>query len=146
MVRHGRAGDMKIVLTILATVTLLACSELDLPTLPQTPGPGPTLPQGPPLGPLGSRAWVWGLVVNDAGVCIAGASATVVRGQGLGQSAKQSTPCDAWAYDGGFVFRDLTPGVEMTIRASAPGYVSQELIVVPSLSGEALLFTPSLIP
>jgi hypothetical protein len=55
------------------------------------------------------------MVVEESGVCIVGATVHVVRGQGLGQHITQSTPCDAWAYDGGAVFRDLTPGVEITV-------------------------------
>jgi hypothetical protein len=51
------------------------------------------------------------------------------------QSARpiaQATPCDYWGYGGGFEFTDLSPGVEMTLRASASGYADQELSVVPS--------------
>jgi hypothetical protein len=84
------------------------------------------------------------MVVDESGVCIVGATVQVVRGQGVGQSVKQTTPCDAWAYDGGFVFRDLTPGVEMTLRASASGYAEQEKIVAPSSGPQmAVLFAPS---
>jgi hypothetical protein len=53
------------------------------------------------------------MILDEGGACIVGATATVVRGQRLGQSITQ-TPCDAWAYGGGFVYKDLTPGVEMT--------------------------------
>jgi hypothetical protein len=84
------------------------------------------------------------MVVDEAGVCIVGATVQVVRGQSLGQSITQTTPCDAWAYDGGVVFKDLTPGVEMTLRASASGYAAQETTVVPSSGPQmAVLFTPS---
>jgi hypothetical protein len=41
------------------------------------------------------------MVVEESGVCIVGATVHVVREQGLGQHITQSTPCDAWAYDGG---------------------------------------------
>jgi hypothetical protein len=84
------------------------------------------------------------MVVDETGVCIVGATVQVVSGQGLGQTITQTTPCDAWAYDGGVVFRDLTPGAEMTLRASAPGYATQEKTVVPSLGPQmAVLFAPS---
>jgi hypothetical protein len=67
-----------------------------------------------------------------------------VRGQGLGQSVTQTTPCDAWGYEGGVIFRDLTPGVEMTLRASASGYAALEKTVVPSSGPQmAVLFAPS---
>jgi len=69
---------------------------------------------------------------------------TVVRGQRLGQSITQTTPCDAWAYDGGFVFNNLTPGVEMTLRTSAVGYAPVEKTVVPSLGPQtALILVPA---
>ena len=45
----------------------------------------------------------------------------IVAGQGLGQIIEQRTPCGAWDHDGGFEFRELTPNVAMTLRASAPG-------------------------
>jgi hypothetical protein len=48
----------------------------------------------------------------------------------------QVTPCDAWAYYGGFVFDALSPGVEMTLRASAPGWSTEEKTVVPHLGGQ----------
>jgi hypothetical protein len=84
------------------------------------------------------------MVVDEAGVCIVGATVQVVRGQGLGQSITQTRPCDAWAYDGGVVFSDLTPGVEMTLRASAAGYAAQERHVVPSSGAQmAVLFATS---
>jgi hypothetical protein len=83
------------------------------------------------------------MVVSEGGACIVGATVQVVRGQGLGQSITQTTPCDAWGDDGGVVFKDLTPGVEMTLRASASGYVAQEKIVVPNGAQRALLFEPS---
>jgi uncharacterized protein (DUF39 family) len=83
------------------------------------------------------------MVIDETGVCIVGATVQVVRGQGLGQNITQSTPCAAWDYDGGFVFRDLAPGVEMTLRASAPGYTAEEKTVVPALGSQtAILVTP----
>jgi hypothetical protein len=97
--------------------------------------------------PGSSLTSLWGMVVDETGVCIVGATALVVHGQGLGQSVEQTTPCDAWAYDGGFVFKHLTPGVEMTLRVSAPGFIEQERTVVPSLGPQtAVLFAPSRTP
>jgi hypothetical protein len=83
------------------------------------------------------------MVVDESGLCIAGATVQVVRGQGLGQSITQTTPCDAWGYDGGVVLRDLTPGVEMTLRASASGFAAQESVVPAPGPQMAILFTPS---
>jgi hypothetical protein len=117
---------MKVALTIL-TLILLGCSQADVKGLPVAPPP--TFP--PPVSPGSSQTWLWGMAVHASGVCIDGATAAVVRGQRLGQRVEQRTPCDAWAYDGGFIFKDLTPGVEMTLRVSAPGFTMQEKTVIP---------------
>jgi hypothetical protein len=123
---------MKTALAVLSTLTLLGCSQENVQSLPTAPG----LPVSP--------AWFWGMVVNEGGVCIAGGTATVVSGQGLGRTITQTTPCDAWAYDGGFTFRDLTAGVAMTLRVSAPGYAEAERTVVPSSGAQtAFVFTLS---
>jgi hypothetical protein len=87
---------------------------------------------------------LWGMVVDETGVCIAGATVQVVSGERPGQIITQTTPCDAWAYDGGFVLTGLTAGVEVTLRASAPGYAEQERTFVPtSWPLMAVLLTPS---
>lgn len=59
----------------------------------------------------------------------------MVSGQAVGQKVMQSTPCDAWDdyFSGGFIFEDLTPGVAMTVRASAPGWGPREKNAVPFL-------------
>lgn len=102
-------------------------------------GPGPVPPTG-----AGGPAFLWGMVVDSTGVCIVGATVHVVAGQRAGQSISQSTPCDAWAYDGGFMFTGLTPGVAMTLRASAPGYADLEQVVTPSLGPQlAVLLQPA---
>ncbi len=85
---------------------------------------------------------LWGMVITDSGVCVHDATVRVVRGQGLGRSAAQETPCGAWDYAGGFVFNRLIPGVEMTLRISAPGYVTEDIRVVPEWDQHtALLIT-----
>ena len=136
---------MKCALIIFVSLTLLGCSQEStqsfLPTAPGPPVP-PALPV--PVPPTGSLTFLWGMVVDESGVCIVGAAVQVVSGQGLGQSMTQITPCDAWSYDGGVMFRDLTPGVEMTLRASASGYAAPKKTVVPLLRGQmAVLFVPS---
>lgn len=74
----------------------------------------------------------------------ADATVLVVQGQRAGETMVQETPCDAWAYDGGFIFYDLTAGVEMTLRISASGYKDDERTVVPSAGSQmSILFTPS---
>ena len=133
---------MKFALTIFVSLTLLGCSQESAQRSPTAPGP--PVPTASPAPTASSLATLWGMVVDENGVCIAGATVQVVRGQDLGQDITQTTPCDAWSYDGGVVFRDLTPGVEMTLRGSASGYAAQERTVVPSLGGQmAVLFAPS---
>jgi hypothetical protein len=130
---------MKFALTILAIFTLLGCSQENSQRSPTAPGP--SVPSASLASAGSPRTFLWGMVVDEAGVCIVGATVQVVRGQNLGQSITQTTPCDAWAYDGGVVFRDLTPGEGMTLRASASGYAAQERTVVPSLGPQmAVLF------
>jgi hypothetical protein len=127
---------MKTALTILSTLTLLGCSAESVQRLPTTP----ELPPNQPVSPV----WLWGMVVHDSGVCIVGATVTVVRGQHVGETITQTTPCDAWAYDGGFVFKYLTEGVEMTLRTSAVGFAPVEKTVVPSSGAQmALILVPS---
>ena len=70
-------------------------------------------------------------MVDPSGVCIDGATVQVVRGQRVGQSVAQTTPCDAWSYGNGFALDDLMPGIEMTLRASARGWSTCEKTVVP---------------
>ena len=70
-------------------------------------------------------------VVDSSGVCIVGATVRVVSGQAAGKT-QQQTICDAWSYGDDIEFKDLTPGVAMTIRASAPGYATKDTTVVPS--------------
>ena len=131
---------MRITRTVLSTLTLLGCSQESVQRLPTSPDPL----VDPPVRPATSLTFLWGMVVHQSGVCIDGATATVVRGQGLGRSITQTTPCDAWAYDGGFVFKDLTPGVEMTLRVAAFGYAEEERTVVPSSGPQmAVIFAPS---
>jgi hypothetical protein len=128
---------MKFAMTILATFTLVSCSQDNFgrpPTAPASPTPTPAVKQG---------AFIWAMVVDEAGVCIVGATVRVVRGQHLGQEITQTTPCDAWDWDGGAVFENLTPGVEMTLRGSAAGYSAQEKTVVPPGPPQALILAVS---
>jgi uncharacterized protein (DUF39 family) len=87
------------------------------------------------------------MVVDENGGCIGGATVTVVRGQAVGRSALQETPCAVWDYSGGFVFKDLIEGVEMKLRASAPGWADEEATVVPYGGAlTAFIIAPSRLP
>lgn len=110
--------------TLLALTAICACGS-DIVTN-ELDGDSP-LPPGP--GPL---AVISGVIVRDDGTCIDSASVRVVQGQGLDRSAAQRTPCDVYAGEGGFVLTDLTPGLSMTIRATAPGYLSLDKTVTPA--------------
>jgi hypothetical protein len=129
---------MRLALTVLTTLALFGCSgETGLPTAPTSP-----------VSPLtsGALAWLWAMVVEESGICIRDATIQVIAGQAVGQIATQNEECDAWS-DGGVIFKDLTPGVEMTLRASASGYAPQEKTVVPTLGPQtAVIFVPSRIP
>ena len=130
---------MKTALILLSTLLVLGCSSDDHGLAQNSPIPPPV--EQEPLASL------WGMVVGESGACIEGATVTVVDGQGLGQSIEQTTDCDAWGYEAGFVFRNLTPGVAMTLRATAPGYGADERSVVPSLEQyTAFVMAPPKLP
>jgi hypothetical protein len=84
------------------------------------------------------------MVIDKSGLCIENGTIEVVSGPHVGEIVRQSTPCDAWAYDGGVTFKDLVPGVEMKLRAEAPGFSALEKTVVPTSGGQmAVLFALS---
>lgn len=72
------------------------------------------------------------MVISNGGGCIQGAVVEIVGGQGIGRTMTQTARCSWWDPDEGFIFTDLAPDVELTIRASAPGYTSKESTVKPS--------------
>ena len=111
---------MKATLTIVAIVVALGCSEASPPT---APGASP--------GPPHAANTLWVMVVDSTGSCIVGATVHVVQGQRAGSALTQDEPCGYWDYGGGVIFRDLTPNVDMTLRAAATGYVAQETTVAP---------------
>ena len=122
---------MRYVRRTLAVLALTACTSESSPPAPSTP----TEPRTP------VKASFSGLIVAEGGLCIPGASVLVVNGQRAGERLQQEPWCDAWSL-GGFTFTDLTPDVEMTLRASAPGYADLEKRIVPSSYsvGSATLF------
>jgi hypothetical protein len=94
-----------------------------------------------PASPVASGpAFIWALVVDPSGVCIAGATIYVVSGPFAGHTFLQDSNCDAWAYSGGVTFAGLAVGVTMTLRATAVGYTSVEKTAVAASSGQAVEF------
>jgi hypothetical protein len=116
---------MKVPMIVLAVLSLAGCSGDMPPFAPDPPAPAPNTTQG-------NAGWLWLMVVDGTGRCIAGATIEVVAGQGpVGEAIAQDTPCGAWDYDGGVWLPGLTPGVALTLRASAAGYSPVEESVMP---------------
>ena len=141
--REGRLVDRKqlpkkCALMIVASAMLFGCSQ-NVPTAPTPrpsldsapPSPDPLPPPQPPPSLPSPSGLLWGFVINPSGVCIADATVQVVR-PALGPTIVQQTPCSVWGYDGGFLFTDLTPGVRLTLRAEAPGYMVAYRTFLPS--------------
>jgi hypothetical protein len=80
-----------------------------------------------------ANGFIWILAVDATGRCVDDATAEVIAGQRSGDTLKQDTPCDAWSYDGGFLFRGLAPNEPMTIRVSAPFRVAAERTLTPQV-------------
>lgn len=125
---------------ILATVlSAAACGGGVPPTAPtpappapsNPPGPNPPAPTPPVPAPVVTGAvWVVVLPAGGGGQCITGATVEVIVGSSVVQ-AKTQQPCDYWDPDYDLYFKDL-PVEGVTIRASAPGYVTGEITAIPS--------------
>lgn len=120
---------MKSALAVLAILVLWGCVGDPLPT----PSIAPTRPLTPHAPVPSQLTYLIGKVVDERHACIVGAVVHVVRGQRAGKTVTQSTPCDDWSYEEGFSFTELTPGVAMTIRASASGFHLEEKTIVPKM-------------
>ena len=154
---------MRFALPILTTLALLGCSSAD--STPTAPSPSPTAPvsaapkppaptpnppaptPNPPAPTPGATASFWAIVIpqGGGGVCIVGAKVEIVAGQAIGQSGTMPEVCDVWWINGAF-FKGLTVGVEMTVRASAPGYLAQEITVMPTPDPGPLMATVIQLP
>jgi hypothetical protein len=127
---------VKFALAIVVTASLCGCSQdaaQQSPTSPATLQPAP---------PPASLTWLFGYVVDGGGLCIEGATVEVAAGQSIGQRTTQLTPCDEWAYGNGFEFYNLTPGIAITLRASAPGWSTCEYSVTPHLGSQSAVVLP----
>ena len=126
---------MKFALPVFVALTLFGCSPESTPT-----DPNPPVTTDSPTPTRGALTWLWGMVIDQTGLCIEDAMVEVVSGQAQGQRIMQDPACDAWGYSGGFVFKELSPGVEMTLRASAPGWSTEEQTFVPYLGPQTAVF------
>jgi hypothetical protein len=139
---------MRYARTLFFALALAGCAAQDIQRPPVTPlarvTPEPTPPtSGAPTAGGSVSGVIWVMVVDPTGVCIEAATVQVVSGQGVGPSVVQDAECDAWSSSGGILFDNLTPGVEMTIRATTPSGRVQEQTVLPSVGSYSVtLFTP----
>lgn len=133
---------MRFAFMMCLTLSTLGCSQDSTqrsPTAPTSPVATPAPQPAPPAQPS-NRYALWGVVVTSHGVCIEGATVEVVAGpELLGVRVAQTLPSDLRRSTGGFEFDDVPPAT-MTLRASAPGYVSQEQTIEPGLL-EIITFT-----
>jgi hypothetical protein len=88
------------------------------------------------------------MAVGKSDGCIESATFEVVSGQdALGTVITQQTPCSVWDYEGGVTFKDLTPTIPMTLRASAAGYKTTEQSIRANVrSGQAIIFELEQLP
>jgi len=114
-------------LTLFCVLVLAAACGSDIaPSPTPLPSPSPT--------PV-RLVTVEVLVVGVGGSCIVGATVEVTAGQSVGKSMTLTDMCDVWGDTAGEAqFSNLTPDVPMTLRASATGYLAQEMTVVPPTS------------
>ena len=109
--------------------------------MPTAPGPLVRLPQ---LRRQPLLTFLWAMMVDPTGMCIVGATVEWSAGRAFADHAHRLHHATPGHMTVAYLSEDLTPGVEMTLRASASGYASQEKTVVPSSGGQmALLFTSS---
>ena len=117
---------------LFAAVTILGCSPDNAGRLPTSPGSlSGSTPSNPNLPTPNLSGLVWMMAVGQSGGCVDDATLDVVGGQGVGRSSSQIVPCGVWDYEGGIILRDLAPGVELTVRVSAPGYATKEMSLLP---------------
>lgn len=147
---------MRFALVIVVALTLLGCSGQNARPFPTAPSasisttpnpPAPTAPDppaatipDPPARPA-RLTFVWVAVIGESlwgGLCVPGATVEIVGGQGLGRRLTQTTRgCTTWDPDYEMIFDGLNEGEEVTLRASASGYASKEITVIPTFGGQS---------
>lgn len=128
---------MKLVLIVAMALSAVACGGGIPPTAPTPPPSAPSNPPvpdppapAPPAPVVTGIVWVVVLPEGGSGVCITGATVQVIVDGAVVQSKTQQ-PCDYWDPDYDLVFKDL-PVTGVTVRASAPGYLTREITATPS--------------
>src|SRR5512133_1551788 len=124
MLKHRSSSPL---LGSLLVVLSLGCGEPAAPTRQSSPPTPPT--------PTATGGLISGYVVDASGGCVSGAVVEIVAGPGVGRKSNQSVPCTAWSYGGGYEFRNLPLDATVTLRATAPGYQSQDRQVVVGNGG-----------
>jgi hypothetical protein len=126
---------MRFVLIALVTLFLFGCSEHQPGPFPSpSPSPIPAPPTPPPAPPPVTNGRILVVVLDRQGfgACAPRVTVEIVRGYGTGRSVGQSDHCSWWDPDFRTYFDNLIAGEEITLRASAPGFMSVEKAVLPS--------------
>ena len=116
------------IIVLLATGVVSGCTSQSLPTAPaatQNQTPAPVVPETPSVS---------GMIIEPSGACVANATVEVIAGQAVGDKAVQKGLCSHWDPYDGFVFKNLTPGIPLTLRISAEGYVTTIVTLPPTLT------------
>jgi hypothetical protein len=129
-------GPMKftVALILAAGLSAAACGGGVPPTSPTPAPPAPSNPPAPtppvPAPVVTGAVWVVVLPEGGGGECITGATVQAIV-DGTVVQTKTQQPCDYWDPDYDLFFKDL-PVEGVTIRASAPGYLTREVTATPS--------------
>jgi hypothetical protein len=127
---------MKFAVAILALATLCGCSADTSDRLPTVPAPPLANP------PASSSGIIWVMVLDErgSGVCLPGATIQIVEQSGKAGETIFQEPCSVWDFGGGVLLKGLTSGVEVRLRASAAGYVTQDKSFLPSVGSYSAVF------
>lgn len=119
-------------ITVAFAITFVACSEhpLPVPTAPSL-ADGAGVATAPVSKTVSAFLYATVIEKGGGGACITDATLQIVAGQHAGPEIFKQEPCDYWDPPG-FILKDLNPGVDLTLRFSAPGFVPIELSTVPN--------------
>jgi hypothetical protein len=136
---------MRFASIVIITLATAACggSPPTAPTPPATQPASPVPAPPAPTPPAPTREGTGSLVVmvlQASGACILGATVQILENANAVQSATQTEECSYWDYGPLLSFKNLPIG-EMTVRASAAGYVTSEVTATPSISREPVIIT-----